>query len=174
MRVNFKWGWVDVTPIPGYVQLQLRRLARFPQPPMETVSGLGGSEALPARPGSEAFRRYTEEYQEAEQRLEALVLVFALGAVTAWCRNDVVESEVPDDWTCPSEYERLMPRYMIGECPEAEPFYRKVEYLLTRVLLSPDDISQVVQAALNTVTQEAVEEAKGLFRSQTRGKASKK
>ena len=78
MRINFKWGWVDVTPIPGYVQLQLRRLARFPQPPVETVSGLGGSEALPARPGSEAFHKYTEESQEAEQRLEALALVLRL------------------------------------------------------------------------------------------------
>jgi hypothetical protein len=174
MRVNFPWGWVDVRPIPGYVQLQLRRLARFPTIPLETVSGLGGTETLPARPGTEAFRNYNIEFEQAQERLEAIALVFSLGMVEAWEKNGIVMEAVPDDWACPPEFVPLMPRAIIGECPEIEQFYRKAEYLLTSVLLTPDDVSAVVQAALNIVGQEDVESAKALFRSESRGKTGKK
>ncbi len=174
MRVDFPWGWVEVSPIPGYVQLQFRRLARFPSPPVETVTGLGGTETLPARPGTESFARYSAEVEKAQERLETIILVFCLGMVEQWEKHGVVMTDIPDGWTCPEEFAPLMPRAVIGDCPEVERFYPKAEYLLTNVLLSPDEVSAVIQAALNIVGQEDVEAAKELFRGQAGRKAGKK
>lgn len=166
VTVQTSFGSVTVSPLPAYVQAHLSTLAGTPTVPMEIVSGLGGTEMLPARPGSPEYENYMRALEEAEQRRRQLILVAAVGlGIKQWSIGNETFADVPDGWELPPEYAEIAPSKTISPSPPlTEEVLRRADYLLLQVLVDAGDLDKVVRAAVGGVTAEDVNSAERMFR----------
>lgn len=166
-EIETSFGRVTVSPIPAFVQAQLYKISNYPTIPMEVVTGLGGTETLPVRPGTEEYERYIKAVEEADERRQLLTIAAAVGlGVRSWkIGNDPECDSVPDDWQPPPEYESITLSARLKPAPPiTEAVLRRADFLLLTVITSPHDLNAVIQSAIGIVSDSDVQAAERLFR----------
>lgn len=169
------FGTVTIAKIPPYVQSRLYIIARYPSIPMEVTTGLGGTEAMPARPGTPDYNRYLEAMEKAEDRRRQLVIAAAIGlGVKKWKIGNGPEcSDVPDEWIPPEEYRDIaLSSLLEPEPPITAEVLRRADYLLFEIILDTSDLETIISAAVSGVSNADVESAERLFRGQVPGQAT--
>lgn len=172
--VKIRGGTVEVAPLAAYVQTHLHQLSQFPTPPTEVVSGLGGTEVHSARPGTEAYEQYLQQYAKAEERRQRYILAAATGiAVTRWTINGIAASEPPEGWQPNPLFAPIALSTLLDPVPPvtAEVLLR-ADFLLFEVLVAPDDLSAVIAAAVGGVREEEIASAAEFFRGEVQGEAA--
>lgn len=166
--IETSFGKVTISPIPAIVQAELYKISNYPTIPMEVVTGLGGTEALPVRPGTQEYEQYIQAVAEADERRRLLTIAAAIGlGVKRWKVGSEPECDsVPDNWQIPPEYESISLSARLKPTPPVTPeVLRRADYLLIEVITSPGDLNTVIPAVLGTVSESDVQSAERLFRS---------
>jgi hypothetical protein len=159
----------ECRPVPPYAMGIVHQQIPEPEfPHVKVESAAGGSEELPALPGSEIWAGYRKTYEEYKQELARASLDFSLNyAVIQWRDDEEAEwfSEVPEGWTVP----KILEGY--GVSTSDDEVEKRVQYIKFVLIQTRDDAVKIKEFTHHkkptSVTREEIEAAKTPFEPET-------